>query len=329
MDSMTAQPVGQAAPTQEGLAAEVEAFAKETGQPAPQTQTPEAQAPAEPQAQAETPQAETPAQEPAKVEVPAKFQAPDGTPDLARVEKSTVNAEAQIAKYLAEEKKLRQLANQVNALRKEVIPQASQTIQQIQAPQAGPDLNLVTPQQIMEDLVSNGMSIDMAKQMATTQYKLAMLAKESAYRQAAAESEARYATLNDRIQAEAQQQELKAIAQSDPWVFSEDGLRTLTEIRQANPYLNYSERPWQAAYEKHLANQFRAQRAGVEVNKPTPKTQAELIAPVSVPPRPQAAPQLDFSNRESYEARLGKMGLDKQIEFLAAELNRRGLKVKK
>ncbi len=326
MEQMVAQPAPQAAPA--GLAAEVAAFAKETGQAFinPMTQTPE-QTPIEVNTEP-TPAPATPTEPAAQAEVPEKFKTPDGQTDLAKVEKSTINAESAIAKYLEKERELRQLQNKVHDLQKQVptIPQV-----QTQAPvnYAAPDLGQVTPQQIMEDLIQNGMSVDLAKQMATTQYKLALIAQDSAYRRANQDLEQRFAALNERVQAESQQKELEAIATSDPWVFSEEGLKTLSEIRQANPYLNHSDRPWQAAYEKHLANQYRQQRVGKVVNTPTPKAQAALVTPVSAPSRPEAALQIDFANRQSYEPRLGQMEDADALDFMAKELRRRGLRVKK
>ena len=323
---MVAQPEVQAAPV--GLEAELAAFAKEQGTtiPAPVAEVKE-QTPVVPEAVAPAP--ETP-QEP-EVVVPDKFKAPDGKADLAKIEKSTVNAEAMILKYRAMEKELGQAANRVNALKKE----AAQPIPQAQVQQAQPnmtpvDLGQVTPNHIMQDLIENGMSVDEAKKQATTYYKLAMIAQETAYRRAQQEMESRFAGINERVEADSRQKELEAIAHSDPWVFSEDGLKTLFEIRQQNPYLNHSDRPWSAAYDKYLAEKAKNQlRAGSVVSTPTPKTPAALVTPVGVPTRPEAAPQMDFTNRASYEGRLEKMPLDKQLAFLEKELSRRGLNIRK
>ena len=322
---MAAQPQPEAAPV--GLEAQLAAFAKETGQEGftPPTETTPTQTP-----EAKTEPVIEPTQpiEAVATDVPVKFQTPEGTADLAKVEKSTVNAEAAIAKYREKERELRQLQNKVNDLQKQ-----APTIQQEQMPApvnyAAPDLGQVTPQQIMEDLIQNGMSVDAAKQQATTLYKLAMIAQDTGYRRASQDLEQRFTVINERVQAESQQKELEAIAQSDPWVFSEDGLKTLSEIRQANPYLNHSDRPWQAAYEKHLANQYKQQRAGGLVKTPTPKAPAALVTPVGAAPTPEAAPQIDFANRASYETRLNKMSEDNALDLLAKELSRRGMKIKK
>jgi len=331
MDEMVAQPSG-AAP--EGLVAEVAAFAKETGQTFinPMTQTQPEQTPVE----IKTEPMAQPVEAAKTVEVPEKFKTQDGQADLSKVEKSTAHAqaktadiEAQIAAFRAEEKRMHQRQNELNALKREVIPPVAQQPVYPQ-PQAGPvDLMQITPQNIMQDLIENGATVDEAKKQANTMYKLALLARQSAYQEATREARQEVAAIRENVEAREMAEQFRVIAKSDPWILSTDALNTLAEIRQNYPHLNSAAHPWLAAYDQHLANQYKQQRAGTVVNTPTPKAQAALVAPVSAPSRPEAAPQINFADRRAYEPRLNQMSDDNALDFLAKELSRRGMKVKR
>jgi len=79
----------------------------------------------------------------------------------------------------------------------------------------------------------------------------------------------------------------------------------------------------------HLAERYQQQRAGTAVNTPTPKAQAALVTPVSAPSLPQAASQINFSDRQSYEARLGQMSDKNALDFMKKEILRRGVKIRR
>ena len=259
-------------------------------------------------------------------EIPDKFKTPDGQVDMTKVEKSTVNAESAINYYREIERELRKLQNQVNGMARETVAQFQQPAPANVAPY---DLGQVTVQNIVEDLVNNGMSVDDAKKQAITLHKLAIIAHDTAYRNSSQAFEQRVSSLQERLDATSRREELEQIGQSDPWVFSDEGMKTLFNIRQQNPYLNHSDRPWSAAYDKWLADQSKQQRAGGQVKSSTPKASTAPSTPVGAAPRPVATPQIDFSNRASYESRLAQMPLEKQIAFLEKQLNERGMKFRK
>jgi hypothetical protein len=161
-------------------------------------------------------------------------------------------------------------------------------------------------------------------------YKLALLARQSAYQEATREARQEVAAIRENVESREMAEQFRAIAKSDPWILGPDALGTLAEIRQQYPHINNAAHPWLAAYDQHLANQYKQQRAGMAVNTPTPKAQAaSLVTPVSAPSRPEAAPQINFADRRAYEPRLNQMSDDNAMDLMAKELLRRGLKVRK
>lgn len=217
------------------------------------------------------------------VQVPEKFQAPDGTADLAKIEKSTLSAEAAIAKYREKETELRKLQNAVNQA-----PQAPQ-VTQPQVPQQAfslPELAGITPQMVEEEIKANGAGVAVMKMVA--------IATQAAKQAALNETKSEVAQLRDTIESRQRVEQLQEIAKTDPWVYTEEGMNKLFEIRAAKPYLNAAPNPMDAAYREHLADQALKQRTQGTVNMPTPTagTAKAPPTPVSAPPRSNSQDQL-------------------------------------
>lgn len=219
-----------------------------------ETPTEEVTEPAQPEA---TPQAdETP-------EVPAKFQTKDGKLDEGKLEKATLSAEQQLAKYLELEKQLSRKAQEIGKAKK------GETVYTAPQAQADPSADPFEVQ-IESDVQKYGAGKTLAK--------LFHAAKDAAK----AEMMAEVQEIKQYTELAKRERELREIAKNDPWVFSQQGMETLNKYRETHPWLNDSPTPWTAAYKAYLGDQAFQQRTERQVTTPTPKN-------VKVPPAPITA----------------------------------------
>lgn len=254
---------------------------------------PEVQAEVEPQIEAQPAQPDTKGT--ATATVPDKFKAADGSLDTAKLEKSTVDAEAALAKYAAKEKELRQKMNEVNNL-------SRQTIQPNVAPVA-PMANQV-PLTAFEIQVAN----DLITEAAAYGYQMPQGQAIAQARVQVKMAEARHSaeaslTENLRIKLEDQDRrtELNAIAQYDQSVLSPEGFEALSRIRESKPWINQSPTPWTEAYSYYLAEQTRKSRQQGTV-LPTPTGLTAKAPPTPVSPAPIAVVQPKGPDLRSEEA---------------------------
>ena len=209
----------------------------------------------------------------APVTVPDKFKDAEGNLDQAKLEKSTQDAQAALAKYLTTEKELRRKMNEVNGLKS--VPAVS-----AQSP--------ATPfeAQIEADIQKLGAGVVLAR--------LFEAAKETAKKEVLSDV---HADREERAEIKSRR-ELEEIGKYDQEVLTPAGLDRLAQIRAERPYLNQSENPTQAAYEVYLAEQVKKARQTGQV-QPTPKGLTAKAPPTPVGPAPRAVVQSNAPKLET------------------------------
>lgn len=209
---------------------------------------------------------EQPATAPA-TPVPDKFKNPDGTVNEEKVAKSTLNAEQALAQYAEVEKKLRQKQNEVAALKNSPAPAQQPQVQ---------NFNL-TPfeRQAAIDILNDAqaLGIQITEQQAILQARSDIRMAEAKHRADLSVT----ADLRERIDLQDRNAELKAIAKSDPWVFSPEGIAKLESIRTTR-----NTPTWTAAYREHLADEAIQQRLSGQVENPTPTARTAKAPPTPV-----------------------------------------------
>lgn len=288
------------------------------GQPA-QPQAPQAQAPAveaTPPAPVTSGEPPAPGQAP---EVPPKFQDANGGLDKEKLEKATLNAEEAIAKYRERERELTKAAQSFAQAKAQVNQpqqlQAQPLVQQAQQPQPSLTLEQVTPQMIQESIKQYGQEAVMMD--------LVQMAKREALAQATGQVSQTVESLQSQVEARQRADELKTIAQNDPWVFTEDGMKALTEIRTQNPWINQSPEPWKAALMYHKGSQALAGRSTPQVPTPNPTPQAGRVPPTpasGAAPIPKQALPVNLNNPQDLNRHLASLSKDKEAEFWNAQL---------
>jgi len=246
-----------------------------------QTQTQKAELPAGPKAAAQP----IPLQAAEQPRVPEKFQTSDGQVDLEKVAKSTINAEEALKRYQDLEVELRRKQNEVNALKlnpvqvepQQPVPQAMQTQQ----------VSQLTPELINK-------ALEDTKNPGKVLLDLLAIRDQAVYSQARTDIMAEVSPLKARVENQQRQAELQTIADRDPWVFSEEGIKALSAVRASKPWLNSAPEPWLEAYKDVLATR-EMQKSGSQVLTPTPtaSTVRAPATPVEAGNRTQAqAPSL-------------------------------------
>ena len=203
------------------------------------------------------------------LEVPEKFQKEDGTVDVARVEKSTLSAEAALLKYRETEKALHQAQNQAKQ------QQDTYTKPEGMIPQ--PENLDTIAKQIEDEIKLNGTGVALAKLMNAI--------SETTYQR----SQADLSGLQGELAGQREQKELQRIAEQDSWALTEQGFDTLSVLRQENPWINQSPSPWKTALEvakgRGLAPSQTQSGSGVPIPKPkgqivTPSSGARTVQPI-------------------------------------------------
>jgi len=230
-----------------------------------------------------------------KVEVPEKFKTPDGQIDVAKVEKSYVNAEETLAKYLAKEKELKRAMNEVRQKENAYLnPPAT-------APTPIP-VNTNFAQQLEADVQREGLGPVLTKLFTASQ--------EAAYEKARAEIEGiKSVTAEQTTKAQ-----IEAIGKNDPWVYSEQGLNTLTSILNNQPYLWQANDPYKAAYLFHKGMNVASQTAP-QVLTPTPQVRPSAPVPTGLAAVPSNNPTVRLDSREAIDSHLKKLNPAQQSEF--------------
>ena len=219
--------------------------------------------------------------------VPDKFKTPDGQLDQERLLKS----------YSDAEKELKRLQNaQRTPAQDQLAPAQPATPQVQQVPQT-------FEAQLEQDVKARGIGPVLAQ--------LFYAARESALQGSMQEIQGLREVHENQIRGE----ELKAIAARDPWVFTREGLQTLTDIRKTRPWVNGSPEPWKEAYRSFLADRAMGSNGnGQQVQTPTPK------APTAPPGSVGAAnrtvePVLHLDSQEAILAHVATLPPDKEAEF--------------
>ena len=253
------------------LQSDLAKLAAETGIVKPDTQT----QPVAEQVRAVEP--EQPATAPA-TPVPDKFKNADGTVNEEKVEKSLKSAEERIAnldKFLAKEKEMRQKESEARSISK---PQAQQTqpAQQIQANTPLTPFEHAMAQDLINRAAAQGLQLDHRLAIAQAQ----VMAQGFEAKHAAELSVTQQ--IRERLEIQDRTTEIERIAKDDEWVLSDEGFKALVSIRERYPHVNASNTPWAAAYDQHLANQAKAQRLSGQVLNPTPQAKTAKAPPTPV-----------------------------------------------
>lgn len=224
------------------------------------------------------------------VEVPDKFKNPDGTVNVAQIEKSTANAEEALAKYLEKEKELKRKINEVKAKENAYINPPA-TI----APPPDIHVNTTFAEQLEADLAKDGAGVVLVK--------LFTAAQEAAEEKVRGE----ISGLKTIVSENATTQQVKSIGKKDPWVFTTEGIETLTKILDEQPYMQKAVDPYKAAYLHHKGMQSVVSQSSPQVLTPNPV--ARPSAPV---PTGQAASQTQTNPESMFD----KLNSDQKLEFI-------------
>jgi len=242
-------------------------------------------APVAPQAEVAPQPETTPAQAEAPATVPEKFKAPDGSLDTAKLEKSTVNVEEALAKYLEKEKQLRQKMNEVNRLSQmPTAPAAPVAPVAQQAQQPLTPMEIQMAQDLINEAAANGYQMPQGQAIAQARVLAKTLYAKAEYEASLTEQ------LRVKLEDQDRRRELEEIAKYDDRVLSPEGFDALSKIRESKPWINQSPTPWTEAYNYYLAEQAKAARLKGTV-LPTPTGQTAKAPPTPVSPAPRAVVQ--------------------------------------
>lgn len=233
-----------------------------------------------------------------EVKVPEKFQTPDGKIDEAKVAKSLMSAEETLAKYLEKEKELKRKMNEMRAKENAYLNPPTQIAAQPQSP-----INPNFEKQIEEDIAKEGVGRVLTK--------LFSAAQEAAYEKTRLEI--------DQVKAVSAEmttkQQIEAIAKNDPWVYSQEGVATLTRILDNQPYLWQANDPYKAAYTFYKGQNV-ASQMNPQVLTPTPQARPSAPIPTGQAAVPSVqAPIVKLNTREDIDSHLKKLTPAQQSEF--------------
>lgn len=243
----------------------------------------------------------------APVEVPAKFQNPDGTVNVEKLEKSTASLDEMIAKYRAKETAAQTLQNKVNNPNGNPVNVAPAT------PQAQ-----LTPfeVQVANDLITEAAAAgyQMPQGQAIAQAKIAIKLSEARAQFEQQSSQ----ELRQRLEDGERARELDSMVKSDPWLATEAAVDALWKVRQENPWLNQAPKPWEAAY-----TFFKGRNGhGSQVQTPTPTGNTAQAKPTPVAPVARVQRTVDVTDKRALESLS-----DADLEAIARKFNP-GLRLK-
>lgn len=270
----------------EDFAKDIAQIAKEQGVSiAPKEETPT------PPVQPETPATVT--NEATKpVAVPEKFQKPDGSVDPEKLGKSMANVDEALASYLAKEKELKRKMNDVRNLENPYLKTPAPM-----APNNAPPINPDFAAQLESDLAKDGFGKVAAK--------LFTAAQEAAEER----MQSKIQHLQDTQSNATTRQQIEAIGKSDPWVYTPEGMATLTKVLEEQPYLWQAPDPYKAAY-----LQYNGQKNVVSKSSPQVLTPNPIARPSAPVPTGQAASQAN--NGMNPESMFDKLTPNQKAEFI-------------
>lgn len=226
----------------------------------------------------------------AQPEVPAKFQNPDGTVNVEKVEKSTKSAEEMIAYYKAKEREANQAMNRVNN------PPAPQP-QSVQPNQPLTPLEYQMAQDLINEVAAQGIRIDETEQRrAIAQARVMARGLEAKHGAELSVTQ----ELQRRLEDNERTRELQGMLDGDQNLLTPEMADKLWSIRQSNPWINQAPQPWQAAYVHYLGTQGRAG----QVQTPTPKGTTAKAPATPVGPVTRVLPTVTTNPRQMTDAQL-------------------------
>jgi len=233
-----------------------------------------------------------------KVEVPEKFKTADGQVDTVKVEKSLASAEQMLAQYLEKEKELKRKQNEFRAKENAYLtPPANPT------PAPTIPVNSEFAKRLEEDLAKEGAGIVLSK--------LFTAAQESVEARVRGEIEA----LKSVNAANATKSQIEAIGKIDPWVYTPEGVNTLTKILDDLPYLWNAADPYKAAYLMHKGQESVVSKSVPQVLTPTPQARPTAPVPSGQAAAPATGPVINLDSKEAIDNHLKKLTPAQQSEF--------------
>ena len=244
----------------------------------------------------------TPVNEATKPEVvvPDKFKNPDGSVNVDNLNKSTQNVDEAIATYLAKEKELKRKMNEVKAQENAYInPPAA-----IAAPApANIPINPTFAAQLEADVARDGFGVVAAK--------LFTAAQQSAVEQIKGELD----TLKGVNADNTTKQQIESIGKSDPWVYTPEGMATLTKILDEQPYLWNASDPYKAAYLQYNGLKSVALKSNSQVLTPTPQARPTAPVPSGQAVNRTSAPVIKLDTKQDIDNHLKTLTSEQKREF--------------
>lgn len=222
------------------------------------------------------------------VEVPAKFQNPDGTVNVEKLEKSSASVDEMIARYRAKEREAQQLQNRVNNP-----PPVAQVVQPIQQPvqaQLSP-LEYQMAQDLVAKAAAQGLQLDHRLAIAQAQVMAQGLEAKHAAEMSLTQD------LRQRVEDNERSRELQGLIDSDPALLSPGMVDTLWKVRQENPWLEKAPEPWKAAY-IHLKG---TQGHAPQVKTPNPTGTTAKAPPTPVGPVTRVQKTVDITDKRQLQ----------------------------
>jgi hypothetical protein len=239
----------------------------------------------------------------APVVVPEKFKAADGSVDTEKLGKSITNVDEALASYLEKEKELKRKMNEVKAKENTYL-----------TPPATPTPNPVIPvntdfaKKLEEDIAKDGAGVVLAKLFTAAQESVEERVQE------------RIKAIESHNAANTTKQQVEAIGKSDPWVYTPEGLTTLTQILDTQPYLWNAPDPYKAAYLQYKGQQNVSVKSSSQVLTTTPPARPTAPVPSGQAVNQTQAPK-DFSkmSSETLQAHLKTLTPEQEREFFARQ----------
>lgn len=205
-----------------------------------------------------------------EVEVPQKFQKPDGTPDEAKIEKSTQSLDQMIARYKEKEREFSKLQNKVNNAPTTAVHQ-----EQPRLPQPLTPLEVQMAQDIIAESKALGAPIAEAHAIALARVQAKVA--EARYQADLSVTE----DLRRRVEETERTNELQSMLNENSDLLEPAMVDKLMQIRQDFPWVNSSPTPWRAAYMVLKGTESAQQVKTTTPKGPTAKAPATPVGPVA------------------------------------------------
>lgn len=233
-----------------------------------------------------------------KIEVPEKFKTADGSVDTEKLSKSITNVDEALASYLAKEKELKRKMNEVKAKENAYINPPIDI-----APTPNIPINQSFAQQLEQDIAKDGAGVVLAK--------LFTAAQESVEERVKTEIE----QLKSVNAQNTTKQQIEAIGKTDPWVYTPEGMATLTRVLEEQPYLWQAPDPYKAAYMQYNGLKNVASKSVPQVLTPTPTARPSAPVPTGQAAVQTSAQVLKLDTKQDVDNYLKKLTPAQQSEF--------------